>query len=83
MPRPGWTIMQMDAGLDTGAMRLVGRMPIEAHDTTSSLHDKLAAQGGQLMVQALADIERPASARPCHSPRRRDLCPQDREGREP
>ncbi|TXH43962.1 MAG: methionyl-tRNA formyltransferase [Burkholderiaceae bacterium] len=53
----GVTIMQMDAGLDTGAMRLVGRMSIEAHDTTSSLHDKLAAQGGQLMVQALADIE--------------------------
>jgi methionyl-tRNA formyltransferase len=49
----GVTIMQMDAGLDTGAMLLIGRMPIEAHDTTGSVHDKLAALGGDLVVQAL------------------------------
>jgi len=49
----GITIMQMDAGLDTGDMLLVESMPIAADDTTASLHDKLAAQGGRLIVQAL------------------------------
>jgi methionyl-tRNA formyltransferase len=49
----GVTIMQMDAGLDTGDMLLVGRMPIDAQDTTGSVHDKLAALGGELIVQAL------------------------------
>ena len=44
--------MQMDAGLDTGAMGLVGREPIAASDTTASLHDRLALLGGQLIVQA-------------------------------
>src|SRR6185369_17998950 len=38
----GVTIMQMDAGLDTGGMLLVGRVPIDAQDTTGSAHDKLA-----------------------------------------
>jgi methionyl-tRNA formyltransferase len=49
----GITIMQMDAGLDTGDMLRVESMPIAADDTTASLHDKLAAQGGRLIVQAL------------------------------
>lgn len=49
----GVTIMQMDAGLDTGDMCLVERLPIAADDTTASLHDKLAEQGGRLIVQAL------------------------------
>ncbi len=49
----GVTIMQMDAGLDTGDMLLVHALPITPQDTTASLHDKLAALGGQLMVQAL------------------------------
>jgi methionyl-tRNA formyltransferase len=49
----GVTIMQMDAGLDTGAMLLAERVPISADDSTGSLHDKLAALGGQLAVQAL------------------------------
>jgi len=49
----GVTIMQMDAGLDTGDMLLVARVPIDAHDTTGSMHDKLAALGGELIVQAL------------------------------
>src|SRR5829696_3616653 len=39
----GVTIMQMDAGLDTGAMLLGQRVPIAADDTTGSVHDKLAA----------------------------------------
>ena len=50
----GVTIMQMDAGLDTGAMLLKGAMPITADDTTATLHDKLAAQGARLIVDALA-----------------------------
>jgi len=49
----GVTIMQMDAGLDTGAMLLEERVAIAAEDTTGSLHDKLAALGGSLVVQAL------------------------------
>jgi methionyl-tRNA formyltransferase len=50
----GVTIMQMDAGLDTGDMLLVESLPILETDTTGSLHDKLAALGGRLVVQALA-----------------------------
>ena len=49
----GVTIMQMDAGLDTGDMLLLERLPIAATDTTASLHDKLAALGGRLLLQAL------------------------------
>lgn len=49
----GITIMQMDAGLDTGDMLLIGREPIGAGDTTAALHDRLAALGGRLIVEAL------------------------------
>jgi methionyl-tRNA formyltransferase len=49
----GITIMQMDAGLDTGDMLLVEKLAIEATDTTTTLHDKLAALGGRCIVQAL------------------------------
>jgi methionyl-tRNA formyltransferase len=50
----GITIMQMYEGLDTGDMLLVETTPIAADDTTATLHDKLAAQGARLIVQALA-----------------------------
>ena len=49
----GVTIMQMDAGLDTGDMLVRERLAIAPDDTTGSLHDKLAALGGRLMVEAL------------------------------
>ena len=49
----GVTIMQMDAGLDTGDMLLVERLPIATTDTTGQLHDRLATLGGRLMVEAL------------------------------
>ena len=49
----GVTIMQMDAGLDTGDMCVIERLPIAAGDTTASLQDKLAALGGRLIVEAL------------------------------
>ena len=49
----GVTIMQMDAGLDTGAMLLRETLPIAPQDTTGSLHDKLAEVGGTMIVAAL------------------------------
>lgn len=51
--RTGITIMQMDAGLDTGAMLLKEGLAIQAEDTAATLHDKLAEQGADLIVQAL------------------------------
>ena len=53
----GVTIMQMDAGLDTGDMLLAQTLPILPSDTTGSLHDRLAELGGQLMVQTLGQAE--------------------------
>jgi methionyl-tRNA formyltransferase len=50
----GITIMQMDEGLDTGDMLLIETVPIAVDDTTATLHDKLAALGARLIVQALA-----------------------------
>ena len=49
----GITIMQMDAGLDTGDMLLTHTIAIAPDHTTPSLHDQLAALGGQLIVNAL------------------------------
>ncbi len=49
----GVTLMQMDAGLDTGDMLRVARVPITAADTTGSLHDRLALLGARLTVNAL------------------------------
>lgn len=54
----GVTIMQMDAGLDTGDMLLRDELPILNADTTGTLHDKLADLGGKLIVQALAELPR-------------------------
>ena len=48
----GVTIMQMDAGLDTGDMLLREALPI-GDDNTARLHDRLAALGGRLVVEAL------------------------------
>ena len=49
----GITIMQMDAGLDTGSMLLVAPLAMAALDTTQTLHDKLAELGGRSVVSAL------------------------------
>jgi methionyl-tRNA formyltransferase len=49
----GITIMQMDAGLDTGPMLLAQALSIDAHDTAATLTAKLAALGARLIVQAL------------------------------
>ena len=63
----GVTIMQMDAGLDTGDMLLTGRVRIDAQETTASLHDKLAELGGQLIVEALGQAAR-GELRPVKQP---------------
>lgn len=58
--RTGITVMQMDAGLDTGAMLLAESVAIADTDTTGSLHDRLAELGGRLIVEALAQATRGA-----------------------
>ena len=55
----GVTIMQMDAGLDTGSMLLRQSVPISQQTTTAVLHDTLAAIGADLILQALASIPSP------------------------
>lgn len=51
----GVTIMQMDAGLDTGDMLLVEKVAITADETSASLHDKLAQVGANKIVEFLAN----------------------------
>ncbi len=61
----GITIMRMDAGLDTGPMLLESPMPIAADETAGTLHDRLAALGARLIVEALVDLPcLPARAQP-------------------
>ena len=69
--RTGVSIMQMDAGLDTGAILLARELPIvhtgPTADTAATLHDKLAQLGAELIVQALelaAAGRLPARAQP-------------------
>src|SRR3546814_18036448 len=47
--------MQMDAGLDTGAMRLIGRTPVDGK-TAGALTGELADMGAALMVKVLGDL---------------------------
>ncbi|WP_144111255.1 methionyl-tRNA formyltransferase [Paraburkholderia sp. BCC1886] len=54
----GITLMQMDVGLDTGAMISEARTPIGEQDTTATLHDRLAESGAALIVEALVELER-------------------------
>ena len=49
----GITLMQMDAGLDTGPTLLAAAEPILPDDTTTTLHDRLAALGAKLVLQGL------------------------------
>jgi methionyl-tRNA formyltransferase len=49
----GISIMQMEAGLDTGPVLLKAETPISAHDTAGSVHDRLAEIGANLIVEAL------------------------------
>jgi methionyl-tRNA formyltransferase len=54
----GVTIMQMDAGIDTGDMLLVASLPIDAKETSDSLHERLSMLGAELIVETLAKIEK-------------------------
>jgi methionyl-tRNA formyltransferase len=60
----GVCIMQMEAGLDTGPVLLRGEFPIEATDTTATLHDRLAGLGARLVVEALGKLPLPAEPQP-------------------
>ncbi len=53
----GISIMQMDAGLDTGDIVLTKRLAISAQETTTTLHDRLAQLGAQAMIEVLNDID--------------------------
>ncbi|HUO44166.1 MAG TPA: methionyl-tRNA formyltransferase [Burkholderiales bacterium] len=55
----GITIMQMDEGLDTGAILLQEKIAIGDDDTARTLHDRLAALGAQSIVRALAAFPAP------------------------
>lgn len=65
----GITIMQMDAGLDTGAMLSTVTLPIRADDTAASLHDALASAGASAIVEALATLPslRPVAQEDAHA----------------
>ena len=52
----GICIMQMQAGLDTGPVLMRAKTPISDADTAASLHDRLAAMGAELVVQALEHL---------------------------
>lgn len=57
MEQSGVTTMFMDEGLDTGDMIDKMIVPIEKKETGGTLHDKLAAAGGKLIIKTLSDIE--------------------------
>src|ERR1700722_17061584 len=54
----GVMVMKMDEGLDTGAIAMPERVPIGADATTGELHDELARLGADLMLRALAALEK-------------------------
>jgi methionyl-tRNA formyltransferase len=54
----GVTMMQMDAGLDTGAMLLKKALPISDQDTAASLHDQLAELGASALLEVLDGLSR-------------------------
>jgi methionyl-tRNA formyltransferase len=55
--KTGVCIMQMDAGLDTGDIVMVEEIDIHANETSTTLHDRLAALGAKLIVQTLSQLE--------------------------
>jgi len=56
-PETGVSIMRMEVGLDTGPVFLERRVSIAPDETGGSLHDRLAAEGGQALLQVLDDLE--------------------------
>jgi methionyl-tRNA formyltransferase len=66
----GVTVMKLEAGLDTGDMGMIERVPIAPDMTAGGLHDELAPLGADLMARALGALERGSLA----------LMPQPEEG---
>lgn len=64
----GITIMQMDAGLDTGAMLLRVERPIGPDDTGASLHDALARDGAGAIVRVLGELDAGRAPAPVPQP---------------
>jgi methionyl-tRNA formyltransferase len=60
----GVCIMRMEAGLDTGPVLLREALPIASDDTAGMLHDRLAALGARLIVDALAALPLPEVIQP-------------------
>lgn len=61
----GITIMQMDAGLDTGPMLLQRAVTIGEHETSGELHDRLSALGAPVLLEALESLAKgTATAKP-------------------
>lgn len=54
----GVAVMRMEAGLDTGPVGLVERIPISPDITAGELHDRMMVLGADLMARALAALER-------------------------
>src|SRR5580692_9173139 len=54
----GVMVMKMDEGLDTGPIAMAEHVPIGADATTGDLHDELARRGADLMLSALAALEK-------------------------
>jgi methionyl-tRNA formyltransferase len=57
----GIAIMQMDLGLDTGAVIAMNKMPIASNETTATLHDALAKMGALMIVETLGRFEQERS----------------------
>ena len=74
----GVSIMAMEAGLDTGPVLLREAVPIGPRDTAGTLHDRLAALGARLIVEALARLDGLAAGAAAGGGR--DLCGEDRQG---
>jgi methionyl-tRNA formyltransferase len=60
----GVSIMQLEAGLDTGPVLLRAICPIGAADNAATLHDRLAEHGAHLIVEALSKLPLPAEPQP-------------------
>jgi methionyl-tRNA formyltransferase len=54
----GMMVMKMEEGLDTGPVAMTAKLPIAPDMTTGELHDRLSERGAELMVQAMAELER-------------------------
>ncbi|HAV63025.1 MAG TPA: methionyl-tRNA formyltransferase [Verrucomicrobiales bacterium] len=66
-PETGVTIMQMDAGLDTGPILSQARTPITADDTAAALHDRLATIGARLLIDTIPGYVS-GELKPCPQP---------------